>query len=296
MVSRVVGKSSLVNKLVGFDVAIVNAKPQTTRFNIKGIRTTDTSQIIFIDTPGVHNPKNKLGKYMMKGVSIAREGVDLVLYLIDAKKPILDDANKKIIEDIVISKQKVIIGINKVDAIKKEKILRIIDEYSKYISDLGGKFETIIPISVYREEGLDILIKEIEKNLPEGKCIFEEDDLTDINERDMVAELIRGKALEYLDEEIPHGINVTVEKMKSHETESGNTVYNIDADLICNKNSHKPIIIGKNGEMLKRISESSKREIQKLLEARVNLKIWVKVRENWEDNDLFLKNISEKNK
>ena len=288
------GKSSLVNKLVGFDVAIVNAKPQTTRFNIRGIRTSDSSQIIFIDTPGVHNPKNKLGEYMMKGVNIAREGVDLVIYLIDAKKPVLDEANKKIINDIILSKQKVILAINKVDIIKKENILRIIDEYIKYIRENGGNFDCIIPISVYKEEGLAVLIFEIEKILPEGELIFEEDDVTDIPEKDIISEIIRGKALSYLDEEVPHGINVTVEKMKNHETENKNIVYDIETEIICKKDSHKPIIIGKNGEMLKRITASAKKDIQKLLDARVNLKIWVKVRQNWENSEVFLKNIKDK--
>lgn len=288
------GKSSLVNKLVGFDVAIVNAKPQTTRFNIRGIRTSDSSQIIFIDTPGVHNPKNKLGEYMMKGVNIAREGVDLVIYLIDAKKPVLDDANKKIINDIILSKQKVILAINKVDSIKKENILRIIDEYKKYIQENGGNFDCIIPISVYKQEGLGVLVSEIEKILPEGELIFEEDDVTDIPEKDIISEIIRGKALSYLDEEVPHGINVTVEKMKNHETENKNIVYDIETEIICKKDSHKPIIIGKNGEMLKKITASAKKDIQKLLDARVNLKIWVKVRPNWENSEVFLKNIKDK--
>lgn len=288
------GKSSLVNKLVGFDVAIVNAKPQTTRFNIKGIRTSDKSQIVFIDTPGVHNPKNKLGEYMMRGVNIAREGVDVVVYLVDAKKPVLDDANKRIIDDIVLSKQKVILAINKVDMIKKENILRIIDEYNKYIESKGGLFASIIPISVHKNEGLTLLISEIENIIPEGEPIFEEDDVTDIPEKDMVSEIIRGKALAYLDEEVPHGINVTVEKMKHHETESKNVVYDIDAEIICKKDSHKPIIIGKNGEMLKRITLASKRNIQELLGSRVNLKIWVKVRPGWEDSEVFLKNIKDK--
>lgn len=288
------GKSSLVNKLVGFEVAIVNAKPQTTRFNIKGIRTSDTSQIIFIDTPGVHNPKNKLGEYMMKGVNIAREGVDVVLYLVDARKPVLDDANKKIMRDIISSKQKVILAINKVDSVKKENILRIIEEYNKYILEEGGKFESIVPISVFKDDGLDALVEEIEKLLPEGELIFEEDDITDIPEKDIVAEIIRGKALSFLNEEIPHGINVTVEKMKHHTTENGNVVYNIETEIICKKDSHKPIIIGKEGSMLKRITDTARKDIQNLLDARVNLKIWVKVRSNWEDNDIFLKNIKDK--
>lgn len=294
LVNQVVGKSSLINKLIGFEVAIVSAKPQTTRFNIKGIRTTDKSQIIFIDTPGVHNPKNKLNKHMMRGVNIARKNVDIIIYLVDAKKPALDDLSKSILEEIVKSKQKVILCINKIDAIKKERILEIIDKYNNYITTINGSFLSIIPISVYLEEGLDILIKKIEENLPQGNYLFDQDDITNISEKDMVSEIIRGKALNYLNEEIPHGINVTIEKMKSHETENGNMVYNIESEIICKKASHKPIIIGKNKEMLEKIIGSSKKEISKLLNARINLKIWVKVRPNWDNSEVFLRNIIDK--
>jgi len=288
------GKSSLVNLLVGFDVALVNPKPQTTRFNIKGIMTTETSQIIFVDTPGVHIPKHKLGKYMMKGVRAAAKDVDVILYLVDAKKPFLDDANSSMIDEILKTNKKIVLAINKVDDIKKENILRIMDEYNKYVSRFGKGFETMIPISVYNKEGIDDLVKTLEDLLPEGEKIFDEDDVTDISERDIVCEIIRGNALKYLNEEIPHGINVNVENMKSRETENGNTVYDIEAEIICSKDSHKPIIIGKDGAMLKRIISKSSSEIKKLLENRVNLKVWVKVRRDWENNETFLKNISDK--
>ena len=288
------GKSSLVNKLVGFEVAIIAPKPQTTRFNIKGIRTTKSSQIIFIDTPGVHSPKNKLGEFMIKGVTNAISNVDVLLYLVDGSKPVLDEANKKIMEQIVSTNKKIILAINKVDKIKKENILKIIDEYNKYIDTLGSKFEDIVPISVYNNDGLDILIKCIESALPEGDLIFEEDEITDITERELVEEFIRSKALKYLDEEIPHGLIIQVEKMKERITENENTVYDIEANIICKKDSHKGIIIGKNGEMLKRIGSTARRDIEKLLDARVNLKLWVKVRKDWDDNENFLNTFKDK--
>ena len=282
------GKSSMVNNLVGFDVAIITPKPQTTRFNIKGIRTTETSQIIFIDTPGVHSPKNKLGEYMMKGVGLAVDNVDAIIYLVDGAKPVLDEANKRIMEQIVETKKKVLLVINKVDKIKKENILRIIEEYNKYIVSIGGKFEDIVPISVYKKDGLETLVKCIENALPEGDYIFEEDEITDVTERELVEEYIREKALKYLDEEIPHGLSIQVEKMKDRVTENDNLVYDIEANIICKKSSHKGIIIGKDGEMLKRIGTSARRDIEKMLDARVNLKLWVKVRKDWDDNDNFL--------
>ena len=288
------GKSSMVNKLVGFDVAIITPKPQTTRFNIKGIRTTETSQIIFIDTPGVHNPKNKLGEYMMEGVTKAVDNVDVIIYLVDGSKPVLDDANKKIMEQIVVTHKKLILAINKVDKIKKENILRIIEEYNQYITGLNGNFEDIVPISIYKDEGLDTLVECVENALPEGDYIFEEDEVTDITERELVEEYIRSKALKYLDEEIPHGLTIQVESMKDRVTENGNTVYDIEANIICKKESHKGIIIGKNGEMLKRIGSSSRRDIENMLDARVNLKLWVKVRKDWDDNDAYLNSFKSK--
>ncbi len=288
------GKSSMVNNLVGFDVAIITPKPQTTRFNIKGIRTTETSQIIFIDTPGVHSPKNKLGEYMMKGVGLAVDNVDAIIYLVDGAKPVLDEANKQIMEQIVATNKKVLLVINKVDKIKKENILRIIEEYNKYIISIGGKFEDIVPISVYKKDGLETLVKCLENALPEGDYIFEEDEITDVTERELVEEYIREKALKYLDEEIPHGLSIQVEKMKDRVTENDNIVYDIEANIICKKSSHKGIIIGKDGEMLKRIGTSARRDIEKMLDARVNLKLWVKVRKDWDDNDSYLQQFKNK--
>ncbi|MBR5227386.1 MAG: GTPase Era [Clostridia bacterium] len=288
------GKSSLVNKLIGFDVSIITPKPQTTRFNIKGILTRKTSQIIFIDTPGVHIPRHKLGNYMMKGVKLATDSVDVILYLVDGAKPVLDEANKNIIEDIVKSKKKIILAINKVDDIKKENILRIIEEYDKYIESVGGHFKEIVPISVKKSDGLEILLDCIENNLPQGEYIYDPEDVTDISERDIAAEIIRSKSLKFLDEEIPHGINVVIERMKDRTTEAGNFVYDIEATIICKKDSHKPIIIGKDGQMLKRITNDARRDIEKTLDCRVNLKIWVKVRQDWDNNEAYLSNIKDK--
>lgn len=288
------GKSTLVNKLVGFKVAITTPKPQTTRFNIRGIRTSKTSQIVFVDTPGVHIPGHKLGKYMMKGVNIVVSDSDVIVYLVDASKPFLDDANKKMIEDLAGAKKKVILAINKVDMVKKENLLKIMDEYIKYISSFGGEFKSIVPISVVRDDGLDILIKCIEDELLEGEKIFDDDEVTDISEKDIAEEMIREKLLSNLNEEIPHGINVVIEKMKKRTTENGNDVYDIEAEIICKKDTHKPIILGKEGSLIKKITNLARRDIEEMTFARVNLKIWVKVRSDWENQDNFLGNIKDK--
>ena len=288
------GKSTLVNKLVGFKVAITTPKPQTTRFNIKGIITNATSQMIFTDTPGVHLPKNKMGEYMMQGVQGAIKSVDVVVYLVDASKPKIDVASENIMREIVESKIPVILAINKVDKVQKEKILKIIDEYNKYIISIGGSFNEIIPISVYKQDGLDILVQNIEKYLPEGQLIYSEDEITDITERELVEEIIREKALNNLDEEVPHGIKVEVEKFKKRKNREKQSVYDIEVNIICEKMSHKGIIIGKDGAMLKKIGTSSRIEIENMLEDKVNLKLWVKVRENWQDSEIYLKNIKNK--
>ena len=288
------GKSTLVNKLVGYKVAITTPKPQTTRFNIKGIITNDTAQIVLIDTPGIHLPKNKMGEYMMEGVKSSIKAVDVIIYLVDATKSRIDEANRRIMEDIAKANKKTILCINKVDKVKKENILKIMDEYNKYMQSINGSFNEIIPISIYKNDGLDVLLKNVENYLPEGVLMYQDDEMTDITEREIVEELIREKALNNLDEEVPHGIKVEVEKFKSRENINNKTVYDIEANIICEKMSHKGIIIGKDGVMLKKILNESKREIEKMLEERVNLKIWVKLRKNWQQNDLYLRNIKDK--
>lgn len=288
------GKSSLVNKLVGFKVAITTPKPQTTRFNIKGIMTSKTSQIVFIDTPGVHVPKHKMGKYMMENVNFAINNVDVIVYLVDATKPKIDIANENIMKNIVETSKKVILCINKVDKVEKSKILKIMDEYNKFFISLGGNFAEIIPISVHKNEALDELVLNIEKYLEEGEALYPEDEITDITQREIVEETIREKALNNLDEEVPHGIKVEVQNFKEKVDDLGNNIYNIDVDLICEKKSHKGIIIGKDGSMLKRITKEAKKDLESNLEAKINLKLWVKVRENWQQNEVYLKNIKSK--
>ncbi len=288
------GKSTLVNKLVGFKVAITTPKPQTTRFNIKGIITSDTSQMIFTDTPGVHIPKSKLGEYMMKGVDESIKCVDVVVYIVDASKPKIDLASENIMKNIVKTKSKVILVINKIDKIEKSKILSIIAEYNNYIQSINGTFNEIIPISIYKEDGLDILVKNIEKYLPEGEKIFSDDEITNITERELVEEIIREKALNNLEEEVPHGIKVEVEKFKKRKNSKKQSVYDIEVNIICERTSHKGIIIGKDGIMLKKIGTLARKEIENMLEDKVNLKLWVKVRKNWQENENYLKDIKNK--
>ena len=288
------GKSTLVNKLVGFKVAITTPKPQTTRFNIKGIITNENSQMIFIDTPGVHIPKHKMGEYMMKGVEAAISSVDVIIYLVDASKPTIDLANENIMKNIVASKSKVILAINKIDKIEKSKILKIIQIYDEYFKSIGGSFNEIIPLSVYKNDGIDLLVNLIEKYLPESEKIYSEDDITDMTERELVEEIIREKALNNLDDEIPHGIKVEVQRFKKRKNREKKAVYDIDVDIVCERNSHKGIIIGKDGNMLKKIGSMSRLDIEEMLDDKVNLKLFVKVREHWQQNENYLKNIKNK--
>ncbi len=288
------GKSTLTNKLVGFKVAITTPKPQTTRFNIKGIITNENSQMIFTDTPGIHTPKTKLGKYMMDGVKNATESVDVILYLVDASRPKIDTASEKMMNDLAITKTPIILVINKIDKIEKTRILEVIKLYNDYFTSIGGTFKEIIPISVYKEDGLKELLENIEKYLPEGEKIYSDDDITDMTERELVEEIIREKALNNLEEEVPHGIKVEVEKFKKRKNQKKEAVYDIEVNIICSKSSHKGIIIGKDGSMLKKIGTQSRIEIENMLEDKVNLKLWVKVRDDWQDNDLYLNNIKQK--
>ena len=288
------GKSTLVNKLVGFKVAITTPKPQTTRYNIKGIITNKNSQMIFIDTPGVHIPKHKMGEYMMKGVENAIASVDVIIYLVDASKPTIDTANENIMKNIASSKAKVILAINKIDKIEKGKILKIISVYDEYMRKLNGEFKEIIPISVFKNDGIELLIQKIEENLPIGEKIYDDDEITDMTERELVEEIIREKALNNLEEEVPHGIKVEVEKFKKRKTRDKKAIYDIDVNIICEKNSHKGIIIGKDGMMLKKIGSLARKDIEDMLEDKVNLKLWVKVRENWQQNENYIKDIKNK--
>ena len=231
---------------------------------------------------------------MMKSVEMAISNVDVIIYLVDSAKPKIDYATENIMKNIASLNTKVILCINKIDKIEKQNILKIIDEYNTFFESIGAKFADIIPISVYKNDGLDTLLLNIEKYLKEGDAIYPEDEITDITEREIVEETIREKALNNLEEEVPHGIKVEVENFKETATEEGKYVYNIDVNLICNKKSHKGIIIGKDGSMLKKITNEARRDLENNLDAKIKLKIWVKSRENWQQNENFLNNIKSK--
>lgn len=278
-----VGKSTLLNHLAGQKIAIVSNKPQTTRTAIKGIINRENAQIIFTDTPGIHKPKNKLGEKMSETIDEASQGVDVVLYLIEATDKGIGTANEFILKKVKELNQKTILVINKVDKIAKEHILELIKMYSdKY------EFEAIIPISAKEDDGIEILLDKIIELLPEGPMYYDKDAFTDQTERQIIEETIREKALKVLDDEIPHGIAVEVESMK----ERGNrNLYDIEATIYCEKKSHKGIIIGKDGAVLKLIGERAREDIEEMLGAKVNLQLWVKVKEGWRDSEAKLKQL-----
>ena len=276
-----VGKSTLLNAIAGQKIAIVSNKPQTTRTAIKAIITKGDTQLIFTDTPGIHKPKNKLGEKMNETIKDSEEGVDVILLLIDANDTKITPANQKIVERVKGIASKRILVINKVDDVKKEHILELIKLYSEECD-----FDAIIPVSALKNDGVGHLLKEIVKLVPEGPWYYQEDDFTDQTERQIVEETIREKCLRLLDEEVPHGIAVEVISMKKRPRKK---LYDIDATIYCERKSHKGIIIGKDGASLKRIGERARTDIEKMLDAKVNLKLWVKVKEGWRDDANKLK-------
>ncbi len=276
-----VGKSTLMNHLIGQKIAITSPRPQTTRNRIQTVYTDERGQVIFVDTPGLHKAKNKLGDYMMAAANRSIKEADIVLWLIEPDKQV-NDRDADIAGQIKDLKLPVFLVINKIDTVKKPVLLEVIEVYRKLLD-----FNEIIPVSALKNEGLDDLMKSVFEYLPEGPYYFDEDELTDQPVRQIAAELIREKTLRLLDKEIPHGIAVVIDSMKTRE---GRKLCDIDATIICEKNSHKGIIIGKNGAMLKTIGSQARPEIEKLLEMKVNLKLWVKVKENWRDSDLFVAN------
>ena len=276
-----VGKSTLLNTLAGQKIAIVSNKPQTTRTAIKGIINRENAQIIFTDTPGIHKPKNKLCEKMNETIDEASEGVDVVLYLIDGNDTELTKANEIILEKIKAMKTKTILVINKVDSVKKENILTLIKQYSE-----KHEFEAIIPISAKKNDGVDTVVEKIIELLPEGPAYYSEEEFTDQTERQIIEETIREKALKCLNEEIPHGIAVEVITMKKRPNKK---LYDIDATIYCEKKSHKGIVIGKNGAVLKLIGARAREDIEKMMQAKVNLQLWVKVKEGWRDDEFKLR-------
>ena len=274
-----VGKSTLMNYLIGQKIAITSNKPQTTRNRIQTVLTTDEGQIVFVDTPGIHKAKNKLGEYMVHIAERSLNEVDVVLWLVEPTT-FIGGGERHIIDQLRKVKTPVILVINKIDMVKKEEILPSIDVYRR-----AYDFAEIVPVSARTGDNTDELIKVILKYLPYGPQFYDEDTVTDQPERQIVAELIREKALHCLNEEIPHGIAVAIDRMKMERK-----VMHIDATIICERDSHKGIIIGKQGSMLKKIGSTARYEIEKMLDCKVNLKLWVKVQKNWRDSDYMMKN------
>ena len=279
-----VGKSTLLNVLAGEKVAITTNKPQTTRNAIKAIINRPNSQIIFIDTPGIHKPKTKLGETLNETAFETLKQVDFVLFLIEANSKEIGPGDKKILEKLRETNKNVILVINKIDLIKTSDLLELIDKYQREYD-----FIAIIPISAIQNEGIEELIKEIEKILSQGPAYYDIEEYTDQTMRQLVEETIREKALNLLQEEVPHGIYIEIEKMKKRKTKENEPIYDIEATIYCVRNSHKGIIIGKNGSMLKKIGIYAREEIEKMIETKVNLKLWVKVQENWQNEDRIIK-------
>ena len=274
-----VGKSTLMNYLIGQKIAITSNKPQTTRNRIQTVLTTDEGQIVFVDTPGIHKAKNKLGEYMVNVAEKTLNEVDVVLWLVEPTT-FIGAGEQHIAKQLQRVKTPVILVINKVDSVKREEILPAIAAY-KDIYD----FADIVPVSARSGDNTDELLRVIMKYLPYGPQFYDEDTITDQPERQIVAELIREKALHSLQDEIPHGIAVAIDRMKMQ-----NKVMHIDATIICERDSHKGIIIGKQGSMLKKIGSTARYEIERMLDCKVNLKLWVKVKKDWRDSEFLMKN------
>lgn len=274
-----VGKSTLMNRLIGQKIAITSNKPQTTRNRIQTVLTKPEGQIVFLDTPGIHKAKNKLGDYMVNVAERTLEEVDVILWLVEPTNYI-GAGERHIIEQLRKTNTPIILVINKTDTVEKEAIFSFIDTYRRELD-----FQEIVPVSALKGNNTDELVRCIFKYLPYGPAFYDEDTITDQPMRQIVAELIREKALHLLQDEIPHGVAVTVESMK----EKGK-ICHIEATIVCERESHKGIIIGKGGSMLKKIGSTARPEIEELVERQVNLQLWVKVKKDWRDSDYLLKN------
>lgn len=281
-----VGKSTLMNKLIGEKIAIMSNKPQTTRNRIQTVLTTEAFQAVFIDTPGIHQPKNKLGEFMVKSATTTLNEVDLIFYLVEPE-PFIGKTDEDIIERLKTVQTPVFLCINKIDSVPKEKVLETIEAYTKRL-----QFTEVIPISAYENTNLQAILKCIPAHLPEGPQFFPADMLTDQPERQIVAEIIREKALHLLDKEIPHGIAIEIESMKKRE--KGHVV-DIEATIVCERESHKRIIIGKQGQMIKEIGSKARYDIERLLGSKIYLNLWVKIKKNWRDSDFLIKNFGYNN-
>ncbi|MDE6434185.1 MAG: GTPase Era [Lachnospiraceae bacterium] len=276
-----VGKSTLMNHLIGQKIAITSKKAQTTRNRIQTVYTGEEGQIVFLDTPGINRAKNKLGEYMLSTAENTLKEVDVILWLVEPTT-FIGAGEQYIVEKLLKVSTPVILVINKIDTVEEEAVFKAIETY-KEVCD----FKAIIPVAALKDKNTDELLKTIFSYLEEGPQYYDADTITDQPERAIVAEIIREKSLRCLDKEVPHGIAVVIDRMKDRET--GNIV-DIDATIICERNSHKGIIIGKQGTMLKKIGTQARRDIENLLDTKVNLKLWVKVKKDWRDSEFLLKN------
>ena len=278
-----VGKSTLLNKIAGQKIAIISEKPQTTRNKILAIHTTDTEQIIFTDTPGIHKPHNKLGEFMVNAANETMRDVDVLLFVIDATRPI-QDVEREIVKNIAKTGLPCILVMNKVDLVEKSNLLPMIADYSSMYD-----FESIVPMSAKSGDGVDVLLNDIKNYIPEGPQFYDEDMITDQPEKQIAAEIIREKMLWLLDKEIPHGIAIEITKMQEKEK-----ITNIYATIYCEKATHKGIIIGKNGDMLKKIGSMARKDIEHMLGKKVYMELWDKVKNDWRNSDFLIKNFGYK--
>ncbi|MCI9366273.1 MAG: GTPase Era [Clostridia bacterium] len=279
-----VGKSTLLNSLIGEKIAIMANKPQTTRTQIKGIVNREKSQIVFLDTPGIHKPKTKLNNIMVKTAFDSAKDVDIILFIIEATSKEIGRGDSLILEKIKESRKKTILVINKIDLVKKEALLELIEMYSKEYN-----FEAVVPMSAINTDKNEVLLQEIEKALDYGPKYYDSETYTDQTIKIIVEEIIREKALKLLDDEVPHGVYVEVQKLKKGKTMENEPIFNIEATIYCERESHKGIIIGKKGSKLKQIGIYAREDIEKILGEKVNLQTWVKVRKDWKDEESIVK-------
>ena len=280
-----VGKSTLMNRMIGQKIAITSYKPQTTRTRIRTVYTDERGQIVFLDTPGIHKAANRLGEYMYKAALGTLNEVDLILWLIEPREK-RTEMEAEIAAMLREVKTPVLLVVNKTDTVKKEEILPVIAAYTE---DEGNRYAEVLPVSARTGEGVDALMDCIYRFLPEGAPFYDADTVTTETEREIAAEMIREKALRLLQEEVPHGIAVTIEQFRYRKRGNGREICDIEASVICEKNSHKGIIIGKGGVMLRKIGMAARQDIEEMLQVQVNLKLFVKVRKDWKDNDLQMK-------
>jgi len=275
-----VGKSTLINSLVKEKVAITTAKPQTTRTAIRAILNDDNYQIIITDTPGIHKPKSKLGEVMVDTAFTMLSEVDAILFVVEATSEDIGKGDQLILDRIKEVKKPTILVINKIDLVKKESLLNLISKFNEQYD-----FSAVIPISAEKKEGVEKVLDELLKIMPVGPVYYDPEEYTDQTARQIVEEIIREKALKFLDDEVPHGIYIEVESYKERKTSKGEDIVDIDVTIYCQRESHKGIIIGKGGNLLKKIATYSRQDIEKILGTKVNLKVWVKVKEDWQDKD-----------